>query len=466
MASLRVPRILLAGAARGAGVSLLGIGVITALRRRGIATAACVVGPNMNQAALYRRLTSNFVNTLDQRLLSKSQLQSSLYLSGLGTDFILIEGSDGLYDSVENSALVGSAAEIAALTRTPALLALDCAGWKYGIVPVIKGFKDLARGFNLAGVIANRVGQEFDYKDHAKILDDSLVSAGLEPLLGKYPKLSEVNFQSVRQVTEKINCSLVPSGFPEKLASLAEQHINLDKLIQISEQIELVQLEKNLETTQRRARIAFPTDSAFTLGFQDNLNWLRFYGAELVPFSPMTDLELPKNIGGLYMCGGAFADYAKNLVENKSLRSSIKNFFKRGGPIYSEGGGTAYLCDGFQFLDDGPVFEGVGVISGVARMQATYVSYVEAVTFEDSVLGWPGLILKGVSSDEWSLSSPQNIVKTFRVSSDSGESTLEGFSPGAQVLSTFCFFHWGSNTLAAKNFVDAAQGFQTGAGPS
>lgn len=460
MNALRIPRIMLAGTARGVGVSLIGVGIVTALRRRGLAATAVVVGPNMSQAAIYRRLTSSLINTLDQRILNKHQIMNSLYLSGLGADLILIEGADGLFDSTEFTPLNGSSAEIAALTRSPAVLVFDAGGWQTSVVALLKGFYETARGFKLSGAIANKVGTEFDFDKHVKVLEDSIIVAGQPPLLGNFPRVTEMSFSPLRQVTEKINSSLIPSGFPEKLAALAEKHLDLDNIVRIAGEIELIPLEKSLDSLSRRARIAYPSDSAFVMGFQDNLNWLRFYGAELVPFSPMADIELPKNIGALYLCGGAFADYAKNLVDNQSLRRSILNFYKQGGPIYSEGGGTAYLCDSFEFSDAGQSFNGVGVIKGHACMENTECKYIEAVSFEDSVVGWPGIILKGITTGEWRLRSDEKLLKLFRVTAEGGDTFLEGFSPGAQVLSSFCFFHWGSNNLIAKNFVDAAQAFQ------
>ena len=77
-------------------------------------------------------------------------------------------------------------------------------------------------------------------------------------------------------------------------------------------------------------RIAVAKDRAFCFYYEDNFDVLRELGAELVPFSPLTDERLPENIDGLYLGGGYPELYEKQLSENEIMRDSIKTAILKG----------------------------------------------------------------------------------------------------------------------------------------
>lgn len=53
-----------------------------------------------------------------------------------------------------------------------------------------------------------------------------------------------------------------------------------------------------------KLRIGVAMDAAFCFYYEDNLDFLRELGAEIVYFSPLTDAALPENLSGIYMGGG------------------------------------------------------------------------------------------------------------------------------------------------------------------
>ena len=66
-------------------------------------------------------------------------------------------------------------------------------------------------------------------------------------------------------------------------------------------------------------------------------------GAELVPFSPLTDERLPDGVQGLYLGGGYPELYAAQLEENHALRRQIRDVVYAGMPCIAECGGFMYL---------------------------------------------------------------------------------------------------------------------------
>ena len=58
------------------------------------------------------------------------------------------------------------------------------------------------------------------------------------------------------------------------------------------------------DTAGNKLRIAVAKDAAFCFLYEDNLEYLRANGCELVFFSPLSDKKLPEKIDGLLLYGG------------------------------------------------------------------------------------------------------------------------------------------------------------------
>ena len=102
--------------------------------------------------------------------------------------------------------------------------------------------------------------------------------------------------------------------------------------------------ETGLFTESRNPlRIAVARDEAFCFYYQENMELLESLGAELIPFSPIHDQELPEKVSGVILGGGYPENYAKVLSQNTSMLASIRQSWESKMPFLAECGGFLYL---------------------------------------------------------------------------------------------------------------------------
>lgn len=463
----RIPRLLIGGVSSGVGKSLFVTGLIVALRKRGLSVSCCVTGSAIHQALIYTRLSRRYSHVIDRAILDADQVHEAITEAQRGADIVLIDGENGFYDGVAPGDEFSSDADIARLTQTPAILVANVPGYSNSLAALVKGFCSFSDRDLIQGLVANRVNLS---EEVGPILNHPVLQSmnacmdayGLPRFIAGIP---EAHFDTpIPSVgcSQRENVTALPREFFLDAASLISNHIDVDELLAIANLApEAVSAIDDDDMRVGVSRIAVSDDVCFNVAYQDNLAWLSRYGAEIVPFSPLADIELPKNIGGIYITGGYLDAYAEELSRNERIRESIKNFALHGGMVYSEGAGTAYLCDSYQVTMGEPAFPGVGVIPYEAIRLSHPSGVVKATVIEDSILGSAGAEIRGIATGEWGVrgATPGNassVMSTIRMAVGEGLPFNEGFSWASQALSTFQFFHFGSNQRVARALVDAA----------
>jgi cobyrinic acid a,c-diamide synthase len=471
MVKTTVPRILVAGSGPQAGKSLAVLGLLVALRKQGLSVSCCITGESLHLGLVYSRITRRYTRVLDRAMLGRSELLSAIYQASLGADIVIIDGQGGLFDGRMPGSIVGSDAEIAAMTGTPVIVVHEPADLSAGIVPLVRSMTGRADGPNVVGLIANRLpanaeGDPFLPHPGILTLNRHLEAENLPAFIGGIPFSSAPLVLPASELSQEENCTSLPRQLFIDAGNLAHNHIEIDLLRKLASMAAPLEVSPLVEQpSSRLCRFAVTDDSCFNLCYQDNLDLIRYCGAEIVAFSPLADSALPRRVGGLYVTGAYLKSYGEDLSRNNSLRRSIKQFADAGGVVYSEGAGTAYLCRSFQLEKGGPTFPGVGLIPADAFPVPQQRSSVDVETVDDSVLGFSGLALRGISTGEWALGgrhtgAGHHIVSTFRVQMPGREPVHEGYSATSQSCSTFHFLHFASNPLVAKSLVEAAQVFE------
>jgi cobyrinic acid a,c-diamide synthase len=461
-----VPRVIISGVSAGVGKSLVMTGLVSLLRQQGSSISCCVVGSALHQGLIYNRLSRRYSHTIDRAVLDVDQVFQTLAHAQIGADLLLIDGRGGVYDGTAPGDLFGSDADLAALTKTPIVLVADVEHFSNSIVALVKGYLDFDANGVIKAILANRLpgcASEAAAQNSALTgLNEALDLQGLPRFFGGLPVAPFAAPIPPSICSQHENVTSIARDFFLDIAQLVSRHVDLDEIQAIaSTAAPIDESHIELPTSIRNCRIAVSDDSCFNVGYQDNLAWLSYLGAELVPFSPLTDLELPRRIGGVYVTGAYLHSDGKELSKNESMRAALKRFVEQGGALFSEGAGTAYLCKAYQLEADGPLFPGVGIVPVEAIPVAHEQETITASLLEDTILGPPGSQLKGVSTGEWNFrgampGAERSIVPVSRVVTTKGQQLSGIFSPAAQAVSTFHLLHFGSNPGVAQSFIQAA----------
>jgi cobyrinic acid a,c-diamide synthase len=117
---------------------------------------------------------------------------------------------------------------------------------------------------------------------------------------------------------------------------------------------------------RRRFRIAVAYDQAYCSYFPETLELLEAAGAELCDFSPLSSESIPAGTDIVYFGCGHPERQPERLAANHCLKQSLRCFAARGGRVYAEGSGLAYLCREIAF-PCGRTIAMTGLLPAIAR---------------------------------------------------------------------------------------------------
>jgi cobyrinic acid a,c-diamide synthase len=318
---------------------------------------------------------------------------------------------------------------------------------------VVMGFEHFDEQLNYAGVIFNYLGSD----RHLKYLADALQERIQMPCLGGVIRnenitIPERHLGLVTREDHPLTRQTIDS-----LADIIEKSIELDRLLSGLPEINLPRPGAKEEGSQEnKVRIAVARDNAFCFYYQDNLELLEQYGAEIVPFSPLTDDDLPQDADGLYLGGGYPELFAEKLTENSQLRDRVRNKSREGMPIYGECGGFMYLCEELVDLKNAR-YPMTGCFPFATKMSPRLkaLGYREITLTDDTVIGRRGLSIRG---HEFHYSELTRLAHDFQtVYQISDRSGLDRLPEGYQVnrtLGSYNHLHFGSQPTVAGHFVE------------
>jgi cobyrinic acid a,c-diamide synthase len=448
----------LAAPASGSGKTTLALGLLAALRRRGLTVQPFKCGPDYIDAGHHFRACGVVSRNLDPWMMGEAAVQACFARAACAADVAVVEGVMGLFDGAAPDRIEGSSAHVARLLGIPVVLVVEARAMARSIAPLVKGFAEFEPGVRIVGVIANGVSTA----SHGRILEQALSAAGLPPLLGCLPRKAEWSLPERHLGLIAETEAGFDEGWFQRLAEGVEAHIDIPKLLDLA----IIQRPKPQPLTARgRApsdhfpeppiRIGIARDEAFHFYYEDNLDRLRDAGAKLVPFSPLNDAALPSDLDALYIGGGFPEMFAARLSANRPMRASIRHFAAQ-RIIYAECGGLMYLG---RTLSDGAAqtWEMCGVLPLHTAMgkRLCRLGYVEAKTLSPGLLGPAGTAIRG-HEFHWSAvvrdDDPMPAAYRVRYIRDN-EMRESGVSLG-NAWASYLHLHFASNPAVAAHWVE------------
>ena len=361
---MKIPRILLAAGSSGSGKTLITCGLLEAMVERGLKTASFKCGPDYIDPMFHSRVIGTKSRNLDTFFTVPKVTKYLLTRNARDCEVAVMEGVMGFYDGVAGTTTRASAYDLAKVTDTPVILIVNSRGMSVSLAAYVKGFLEYKKDSHIKGVIFNQMSPML-YPRMKKLLEEELGVV----VLGYVPKVEDC-------VIESRHLGLVlPDEIPElkdrlhKLAGVLEETLDIDRILELAgEAPDLLDAKPESVTDFRLSepvRIGVAEDEAFCFFYADNFRLLGEMGAEIVPFSPMEDKQLPDDLDGLLLYGGYPELIGKKLEQNTTMKDMIREKLKAGMPCMAECGGFMYLHEEMEGMD-GNFYQMAGVIPGKA----------------------------------------------------------------------------------------------------
>jgi cobyrinic acid a,c-diamide synthase len=355
------PGLVIAAPASGTGKTTLTLGLLAALRARGLAVQPYKCGPDYIDPAFHTAAAGRVSVNLEPWAMGPGQITS---LAACQADIIIAEGSMGLFDGVAHPGETGTgaSADVAQLMGWPVVLVIDASGQAQTAAAVAMGLARFRKGVRIAGVVLNKIASP----RHEALCRAGFAEAGL-PVFGALPRaagvvLPERHLGLVQaEETAGLNALLAEAG------RIIAAHCDLDAIVAAA-------AAGNLSATPAPAvpppgqRIALARDVAFSFVYPHLVGGWRAAGAEILPFSPLADQAPDPSADCCWLPGGYPELHAGRLASAGQFRTALQGFAQT-RPVHGE-------CGGYMTLGAGLV-DAAGVRHQMAGLLGLETSYAK-----------------------------------------------------------------------------------------
>jgi cobyrinic acid a,c-diamide synthase len=300
-----------------------------ALKRRGLAVQPFKSGPDYIDPAFHTAASGRPSYNIDSWAMRWSLAAKLIGDASEGSDIVIVESLMGLFDGVSRRGQWGNGAssDLAAATGWPVLLLIDVSGQSQTAAAGVRGFLDFREGVRIAGVILNRVGSE----RHIRLASEALTAAGAT-VVGSLPRTANV-------ILPERHLGLVqaeePSELDERLDRLAdfiEANIDVERVLRLARAGTLTGSDA-ANVRPPGQRIALARDEAFSFVYPHLLAAWRASGAEIIPFSPLSD-EAPDRDADVVWLPGVYPELHGGRLATAHRFMSALGAFAKSRPVH------------------------------------------------------------------------------------------------------------------------------------
>ncbi|UWU68213.1 cobyrinate a,c-diamide synthase [Bradyrhizobium sp. NC92] len=442
---------MVAGTHSGAGKTTVTLTLLHAMTTKGLSVQPFKVGPDFIDTAYHGEIAGRASVNLDLWMMGPDIVRSSFERFSADSDVALIEAMGALYDG-EDGTERGSAADVAKLLDVPIILVIDIWGMTRSTIPLLTGFLSFDADLKFAGFVMNRAGSD----RHAAMVRDALPHHLRALCLGYVLHSDQLAIpeRHLGLVTPDENA--VNTSTRRAALSSAKSGLDIDALIP-APSAKSQNIATPLQISGDKVRIAIARDSAFSFYYLENLAFLEQAGAELCPFSPISDTSLPTNISGIYLGGGYPESFATELASNLPLVDQLRQLTCLALPMYAECGGFIYLGRSLT-LFDGTTQPMVDVFPVDIVMDPKHLAirYVSVRTTTASALGPAGTIARGQEFHQSRIVKSLAGTEFYEVTASNGEHFEHGMQRGG-ATGSYIHLHFASNPAIPQHFVQSCR---------
>ena len=396
--------LIIAAPKSASGKTTVTLGLLAALRRKGVAVRPAKAGPDYIDAGFHAAAAGVAGFNLDSWAMPPPLLDALVSEGARDCNMLVIEGVMGLFDGVPGpEGRTGAVADLAGRFGLPVLLVLDVSGQSQSAAAVVRGFMLHDPRVRIAGVILNRVGSE----RHRALVADAIAATGI-PVFGSLPR------DETMRLPER-HLGLVQAGEHgdlaariDRLADVVERHVDLDAVMACAAPPQIATTGRQAGLAPPGQRIALARDAAFTFVYAHLIDHWRRTGAEISTFSPLADEAPPESCDVCWLPGGYPELHAGALAAAAHFRHGLARFAET-RPVHGECGGYMVLGHGIEDAD-GKTHAMAGLLSHATSFatRKLHLGYREAHLRSDSLIGRAGTRVRGHEFHYATLTEPGN----------------------------------------------------------
>ncbi|MDR6266213.1 cobyrinate a,c-diamide synthase [Roseobacter sp. N2S] len=345
--------LILSAPGSASGKTTLTLGILRALKNRGIPVRSAKSGPDYIDPRFHAAACGAECFNLDAWAMHPDHIRAL----AAGPDPLIIEGAMGLFDGAPPDGK-GATADLARILNLPVILILDVSHQAQSVAAVAKGFATLDPSVTIKGIILNKVGSP----RHERMVRLALAPLGI-PVLGAVHRQN--GLQTPSRHLGLIQAAEHPDleTFLDQAADIAADSVDIDQLIGLAENQTPPQATST-PLPPPAQRLAIASDTAFAFAYPHLLQSWHGQGAEIETFSPLAD-HPPPQADMVILPGGYPELHAGQLAANTRFLDGLRN----AKAVYGE-------CGGYMMLGDGLV-DASGTrhqMAGLLRLETSFAS--------------------------------------------------------------------------------------------